>query len=416
MADRKPFGKDMSSEDIDKLDLGSAEAVPAPAGVKSANVLDHLSAEQVETLYQRYLAGEKVAELFSEFAIRTNAKALLPLLPHLERIDLTCRHCSARATQKRAARNSPANRPVCSGCGHIYLIYQEDVCWCAGCISEYLSQVNGDGLRSRVPYGGLSLREKIILLAALTMGAPSDVTCFSFAQPQKWHRRLAPTRYYRDKCINELFSKHFILVSSETSPDALDFYRRSERYDYLWWCPNVGLDDDDIPLNVPELRGLIYHDLAQNKSELESVLTGFVYDLAEEELIEYVSCCVDKTQISFKSERATREALKPLLASSSVSNIFSFIWRAVKQTDASLQKGVFKGRAHAGNWIPSAIVRVAEEEKQNEYDRLKLSRICQLHEVIYAHILEDPDGSFKIPLPRYIAEVMRPVLEGITTA
>jgi hypothetical protein len=47
---------------------------------------------------------------------------------------------------------------------------------------------------------------------------------------------------------------------------------------------------------------------------------------------------------------------------------------------------------------------------------LKLSRICQLHEVIYAHILEDPDGSFKIPLPRYIAEVMRPVLEGITTA
>ena len=99
-----------------------------------------------------------------------------------------------------------------------------------------------------------------------------------------------------------------------------------------------------------------------------------------------------------------------------VSNIFSIIWKAVKQADKSFEKGVFKGATHAGNWIPSAIVRIAEEEKQYEYDRLKGSKICQISEVIYSLILDDPDGSFKIPLPRYTAEVMRPVLEGISSA
>ncbi len=97
------------------------------------------------------------------------------------------------------------------------------------------------------------------------------------------------------------------------------------------------------------------------------------------------------------------------------SNIFSIIWKAVKQADKSFEKGVFKGATHAGNWIPSAIVRIAEEEKQYEYDRLKGSKICQISEVIYSLILDDPDGSFKIPLPRYTAEVMRPVLGGISS-
>lgn len=406
----------MSPHDIKEPNLGSVAATPVLPGVKIGHELDHLSADQIEGLYQRYLAGEKVSGLLNEFAIKTNANTLLPLLPLLEREDLMCRHCGDHATQKRAARNSSANRPICIGCGHIHSLCREDVCGCIGCVDEYLSRLNGDGMNRRVPYEGLSLREKIILLAALTMAGTSDVTSFSLFHRERWHRRLAPTPDYRDKCIDELFSRHIILVSTETSPDALDFHRRHESRDYLWWCPNVSADAEGIPFNVPDLQALISYDLAQSKAGLEDVLTRLLYELAEEELLEYVCCCVEKTRVSFKSDRATRESLRPLLASSSVSNIYSFIWRAVKQADEGLHKGVFRGGQHAGNWLPKAIVQIAEEEKQNEYERLKSSRISQLSEVIYAQILDDPDGSFKIPLPRYIAEVMRPVLEQITSA
>lgn len=65
-----------------------------------ADPLGHLSVEQVESIYQRYLEGEKVRDLFTEFYIKTNVNSLLPLLPHLERKDLTCPHCASHATQK----------------------------------------------------------------------------------------------------------------------------------------------------------------------------------------------------------------------------------------------------------------------------------------------------------------------------
>lgn len=406
----------MPPEDFDELTSDAGEVALVQTTEVIADPLGHLSAEQVESIYQRYLEGEKVRDLFTEFSIKTNVNSLLPLLPHLERKDLTCPHCASHATQKRAARSNTANKPVCTGCDHIFPICRDDTCGCSACVNEYLGQLNGNGIHCRVPYEGLTLREKIILLAALTMAGPTDVACLSFVQLQRWHRRLAPTSEYQNKCISELFSRHIILVSSETSIDALDFYRQYERYDFLSWNPNVSDDSGGLALDVQSLQMLIAYDLQKNKAELEPVLKALTYEVAEEELMEYLSYRVENASVVFKAERATREVLRPLLASSSVSNIFSIIWKAVKQADKSFEKGVFKGATHAGNWIPSAIVRIAEEEKQYEYDRLKGSKICQISEVIYSLILDDPDGSFKIPLPRYTAEVMRPVLEGISSA
>ncbi|MDI1333156.1 hypothetical protein [Pseudomonas sp.] len=407
----------MSSTELDEVVPGAVEITPQQLVEEIADPLGHLSAEQVENIYKRYLGGEKTSDLINEFGINTNTNSLMKLLPPLERTDLTCPYCSAHGTQRRAARNKPANRPTCTRCDHIFPMFREDVCGCRGCKSEYLSQINGEGMRHRIAYDQLTLREKILLLAALTMAGPADVTCFSFAQLQRWHRRLAPTPEYQNQCISELFSRHIILVSADTSSDALDFYRRYDRHDFLWWTPNVSAaDSNDVGLDVQSLQMLIVYDLERNKAELESVLTELIYELAEEDLVEYLRYRVENAAVVFKAERATREVLRPLLASSSISNIFSFIWKAVKQADNSLEKGTVKGATHAGNRIPSVIVRAAEAEKQNAYERSKQSRICQVSEVIYNLILDDPDGSFKVPLPRYTAEVMRPVLEGISSA
>lgn len=380
--------------------------------------LDHLCAEQVERIYQRYLQGEKVSDLFTAYEIKTNTNSLLPLLPNIERNDLLCPYCTAPATQKRAARNRPFNRPLCTQCDHTFPIYREDVCGCIGCKGEYLSQLNGEGVHSRIAYDQLKLREKILLLAALTMASPSELTSFSCAMQKSWHSRLAPTAQYQDQCMGALFNRRIIIVSSYTSADALALFREYKSYNFLWWTPNVGTTDaDEIALDIPSLRTLIAHDLLLNRAGLGSVLVELMYELAEEELIEYVYYRVERSAVKFNAERATRAALRPLLASGSVSNLFSFIWRAVKQAERSLERGAFKGGSvHAGNWIPTAIVGIAEEEKQDEYERLKGTKICQISEVIYSFILDDPDGSFKIPLPRYTAEVMRPVLEGISNA
>ncbi len=309
----------MPPEDFDELTSDAGEVALVQTTEVIADPLGHLSAEQVESIYQRYLEGEKVRDLFAEFSIKTNFNSLLPLLPHLERKDLTCPHCASHATQKRAARNNTANKPVCTGCDHIFPICRDDTCGCSACVNEYLGQLNGNGIHCRVPYEGLTLREKIILLAALTMAGPTDVACLSFVQLQRWNRRLAPTSEYQNKCISELFSRHIILVSSETSIDALGFYRQYERYNFLWWSPNVSDDAGGLALDVQSLQMLIAYDLEKNKAELEPVLKALIYEVAEEELMEYLSYRVENASVVFKAERATREVLRPLLASSSVS-------------------------------------------------------------------------------------------------
>lgn len=395
----------------------SGQASMEDTFVEGVSPLGHLSADQVEDMYQRYLRGEKVSELLITFKIQVKTNALLPLLPPIDRFDLICPHCGANATQKRAARNGQPNRPLCIECAHAFSVYREDICGCCGCLDQYLAYVNGTGQDSRVPYSSLTQREKVVLLAVLTMAPVPGTECFSLTQQERRHHSLAPTSAYQDKCVDNLFNRNIILVSAKTSPEALDFYRKYEAKDHLWWCPNVSaVEPSEAALDILSLRVWITRDLEQNKADLGPVLTTLMYEIALEELIQYVNYRVEQSSLSFKAERAAREVLRPLLASSSVSNIFSFIWKAVKQADQSLERGVFKGATHAGNSIPSAIVRIAEDEKQHEYDRSKGMKICQISVIIYSLILDDPDGSFKIPLPRYTAEVMRPVLEGITNA
>jgi len=386
--------------------------------------LAHLSAEQVEEVYQRYLEGEKTSDLILEFGIQTKNTSLLKLLPHIERNDLVCPHCGLFASQKRPAKNSCGNSPACTGCDHVYPIYRGDSCRCTGCMVEYLGEANGEGVHGRVIYDGLALREKIILLAALNLTevGSRDETSFSIHQRKVWHHRLAPTPEYRDKCIKELFDRHVILVSSDTTFDALDFYRKHDRFDFLRWTPNVSTTDAaEFAMEFSALQFRIIHDLMHRKLELQSVLIELIYELAEEDLLEYVRYRVESTSLDFTAERATREVLRSLLASSSVSNIFSFIWKAVREAEDSLKNKTVNGPTHAGNKISSAIVRAAEywesgPSKQKEYERPKQSKICQISEVVYSLILDDPDGSFKMLLPRYSSEILRPVLEGISTA
>jgi hypothetical protein len=381
----------------------------------------HLSMEQVEALYCRYLQGEKVASLFEEFSVLAPVNSVLRLLPAIERKDLVCPHCDSVAVQKRSGRNRAANTPYCIGCDHIYPLRPERHCKCGGCAQRFIASLNGEGVEGRVPLGGLTSREKILLLAALSMTRQSETTSFSTLHHKPWHSKLAPTSSYHEKCLAVLLGRRAILVSPNTLPEAVDTYRETCKYQALRWVPNVSVATvSDVALEIEPLMNLIYNDLWRRKPQLDATLVELAYELAEEELVEYVYFRIERLNINFKAERALRNVVKSLLSSSSISNIFSFIWKAVAQADNAFKKKLVNYASHAGNLIPSGIVRAAEygesKDKRDEYDRPSYSKVCQISQVIYELLLDDFDGAFKIPLPRYIDEIMRPVLEGISTA
>ena len=399
--------------------LGS-KAVPSQS---PADPLAHLSSAQIEEIYRRYLEGDRTSDLIKEFEIKTNLNSLLKLLPHIQHNDLICPYCGETATQRRAAKNSPAPQPGCTGCKHVYTS-PEEYCSCVGCSHAYVRELNGEGMNCRVLYGELTRREKIILLAALRLANDWDTTSFSVTQLQRWDPKLAPTPEYHNQCMTELFQHGIVIVSQETHPQHLDFHRRYQRLDYVSWAPNVCLVESTTQaLDIAQLQQVLSADLLHKKDDLAPGIIEMMYEIAIEELMEYLLDQVSKTRLVFNAFPSTRAMLRSLLPSKSISDIFGFIWKAVRQADDALDAKTLKGAPHAGNLIPSKINQAADyfesrppTYQHKDYFRMKHLGICQVSQVIYGLILNDPDGAFKTPLPRYVEEVMRPTLEGIVSA
>lgn len=182
-------------------------------------------------------------------------------------------------------------------------------------------------------------------------------------------------------------------------------------------------EESGAALPIDLLQMMLSDELASSGVETALTLTELMYELAIEELMEYVQHQVSKTRLHFKAITATRTTLRPLLASHSISEIFGFIWKAVKNSEKALDSGKTQGATHGGNLIPSKLNQAADDFEVRPPDyvhpdffRLPQLKICELSNTLYELILQDYDGAFKVSLPRYINEIMRPTLEGITSA
>ncbi|WP_282353517.1 hypothetical protein [Pseudomonas sp. PS01303] len=72
-----------------------------------AQEISHLSEEQVEQLYQRYLNGEKTADLIAEYKLPDTVRSVLKVLPPIVSADLTCPYCELPMWMHRPSRGIP---------------------------------------------------------------------------------------------------------------------------------------------------------------------------------------------------------------------------------------------------------------------------------------------------------------------
>lgn len=413
----------MSTSEFEPGSLEQSLTQVSPTVEPLIDPMAHLSPAQIEEIYKRYFAGEKTGDLIREFDVKTNLSSLLKLFPLVSRADLTCPYCSSPATQRRRAKLGQIPLPACTGCAHVYETF-DGRCGCEGCRHAFINKSNGEGLKVRIPYADLTIREKIILLSALTMENDLGRTSFSIYQLQKHDPKFAPTPAFYAHCQNKLFARKIILISEETTHSTLELCGMHEFTDFLLWRPNVSASDETgKPLEIDLLRICLWNEFSEIKTEYGAALIELMYELAIEELMEYLAHMVSLCSVNFKAWAAARSALKSLLPSKSISEIFGFIWGAVKGAEKAIGRKNINGAAHAGNLIPSNIIQAAEafearppKQGHREFFRLSHIKPSQISNTIYKLILGDKDGAFKIPLPRYISEIMQPTLEGITTA
>lgn len=88
--------------------------------IKLAEEVKHLSSEEIEDLYARYIAGEKNQELMDEYGIDAHPNKLVSLFPPLKHESLECLYCALPLFYKRKSKttSSYSSEYFCLECDH----------------------------------------------------------------------------------------------------------------------------------------------------------------------------------------------------------------------------------------------------------------------------------------------------------
>lgn len=220
---------------------------PDVPGASSVDCLGHLSQEQVEAIYQRYLARESATALKAEFGIVTSAKGLIRLLPPTSRVDRPCPNCQKPMLQeRRALKRRQPSRLWCQVCDHQEDDREVNHCICDACASRRYRAVMGK-LCTRpegVPLAEVTLRQAVLLMAFFWPHNPYDtvpvVPAYSDAA---WP--FALTRDQHHLFMSELIGASLIRIDGWSPVAWAEEYLESGRIDMLHLLPNVKSDDGE---------------------------------------------------------------------------------------------------------------------------------------------------------------------------
>ena len=385
-----------------------------------ADEIKHLSGEQIEQLYQRYLDGEKSADLKIEFNIAPEVRSLLKILPPIISKDLTCPYCDLPMWVRRHAKGTPVSirKPFkCVGCEHYHHEPGQQGrmkrCTCHECYKlrqqEIADQAQRDRLelakryaipRPSVPFAALGFVQKLALLALLDDGQVDGVERIASLATGLRSEPLAPTDEASEALVRNLHESGALEVDLEGDIKAFD--RASgyliKDFSSVRWLPNIALEPG-IRSTRDALYRALYQELSGNvlpawKSELYALMLS----LARDESIQYIQVLASEVSFVFSAQGRAQTVVGQLLQDFSVSHIYYFARLAVKNAAHFYATGNSKGRNHACNTIPGSMLGTAQDAKARNWRKTAYrdSRVPQsaLHRILYDVVLKDSGAGF----------------------
>lgn len=385
-----------------------------------ADEIKHLSGEQIEQLYQRYLNGEKSADLKIEFNIAPEVRSLLKILPPIISKDLTCPYCDLPMWVRRNAKGTPVsirNRIKCVRCEHYHHepghYGRNKPCTCDECYKlrqqEIVAQAQRDRLelekryptsRPAVPYASLGFVQKLTLLALLDDGHVAGAERIASLDAGLRSEPLAPTDEASEALVRNLYEAGVLNVDPDGDIKAFD---RAAGYlikDFscVRWLPNVALET-----GVRSTRDALYQALYQELSgsvqpSWKSELYALMLSLARDESIQYIQVLASEVSFVFSARGRAETVVGQLLQDFSVSHVYYFARLAVKNAAHFYATGNSKGRNHACNTIPGNMLGTAQDAKARNWRKTAYrdSRVPQssLHRILYDVVLKDSGAGF----------------------
>ncbi|WP_434145372.1 hypothetical protein [Photobacterium leiognathi] len=362
--------------------------------IKLAEEVKHLTTEQLEELYERYISGEKNQELMEEYGIDAPPNKLVSLFPPVIHESLVCAYCALPLFYKRKSKtgSSYSMEYFCLECehkeGHHYS--RPLVCTCTPCSEkraeaarakraanlEKIYQEYDLEKKVMLKYSDLSFRHKCYLLSLFLMQSESELNRIKPLNNSGSAVDLSPTDNFDNEIILKLHRDSVIAVDAcspfsafDPSDDFKSFYYRD-----VFWVVNVSLDGSRR-LSLEELFKLVYVELRDGiQLEWEEDSKALVFKLAEEEVAKYLGICLEQLQLP-DAPKKTSEVIKEILNEFSVSEIYYFIKKATENAHLFYAKGKAESRKHAVNTIPSKVLYLATRASNEGWDVYKYNRI-----------------------------------------
>jgi len=336
--------------------------------------LSHLSLQEVNDLMESYYGGEKNALLIQKYKIDIRSSLLSKTFPFEVHNEVLCPFCNIPMISHRESKSSYSPPKIfCENCSHLK---SNDYCNCENCkeerekiqkiqvkqklekdnekrdlLLELFLHENSDPINTDT----LSLKSKLYVCSLLRACLSEDLS--SIYPVSQSTVKIAPTDKYIMDIISHLIDERVILFSPNTHLDSIiiegnnitSYYPMSVTFKL-----NVTEDSYQKSIdNLMYLKGVDYisfEEKIQHWSDIgASECLEFLYAKLEEYNLpnEYIG---DKTISS----------IEDALNNYSVSQLYNFIWRAVKNSAAFYQKERIS-KKHAVNTIAGNISRSNEK-------------------------------------------------------
>lgn len=381
--------------------------------------ISHLSEQQVEEIYQRYLKGEKSGALIREFKIPGNFQSLLKVLPPIISKDLKCPYCDLPMWGRRHAKGtSVALRDPfkCVQCDHCHIEPghgRQRRCSCAECDrvrrQEIAEQANRERFELERRYGtvsppvsfeSLSFVQKLVLLALLDDGSAAGEQSIAPLDAKSRGEPLSPCDKSSGELVKDLHEQGVLAV--DLASDVRAFDRSSgcliTHFSAVRWIPNVALEPG-VRCARDSLYMALYQELSGSVQPVwKRELYALMFSLAREESLQYIHVLANEVNFVFSAEVSANTVIAQLLQNFSVSHIYYFVRLAVKNAAHFYATGNSRGRIHASNTIPRNMLRTSEDALARDWRKTAYrdARVPQsaLQRLLYDVVLKDSGAGF----------------------
>lgn len=370
--------------------------------------LNHLSEAEIETLMQRYYAGETVSKLLKEYHLSVRPAELFRLFPREICKDKICEYCKEHLVRDRLSKtastwwrsNSDIYCPVCN-----HRPYANS-CRCGNCVDKervfaehqrVQIQKMYSQKRTPVDFFEISFEQKVYLGAlcrALCKENLFEIRPYIYSNAV-----LAPTIDLVVQIYKSLHRDGIIAVSPTSSTEAFDV--NADDFPNTYYVDRVTYYLNLVfPPNRQELFDEILNPTYYSPKHRDDALALW-RKIAVGECLEYLVYRLQNVGFAFNPGDKTCKMFDILLNDFSVSQIYGIIWRAVSDVSKLyLEKGISK--IYAANCVIGACERNAERAKMNgwvltEYHRIKDLPQSALSSFFFNRVLGIGDKGFTLP-------------------